>query len=224
MRQISRYFAKKRFDQFSILIGIPDFRTPGSGLYANLQKFELPTPESIFDIHFFRNNPQPFNVLAQEIWPGRYRPTPGHCFVKILSDKGLLRRMYTQNVDGLECIAGLPRDRVVACHGSFDTASCIDCRRSTSPDAFLLGARAGIPARCVECGGLTKPDIVFFGEKVTAAIPASVSAVSRAYALSSSCPMPLMPLWTRTWRAATCSWLSAPGAWSPARRLRRRPA
>ena len=33
--------------------GIPDFRTPGTGLYDNLQKYNLPNPTAIFDINFF---------------------------------------------------------------------------------------------------------------------------------------------------------------------------
>ena len=38
----------------SVSAGIPDFRSPQTGLYANLQKYNLPTPEAIFDIKYFR--------------------------------------------------------------------------------------------------------------------------------------------------------------------------
>jgi NAD-dependent SIR2 family protein deacetylase len=37
----------------SVSAGIPDFRSAGTGLYANLQKYNLPSPESIFDIDYF---------------------------------------------------------------------------------------------------------------------------------------------------------------------------
>ena len=40
--------------------GIPDFRSPGTGLYANLQKYNLPDPHAIFEIGYFRKNPEPF--------------------------------------------------------------------------------------------------------------------------------------------------------------------
>ena len=77
--------------------------TPGTGLYYNLQKYRLPYPEAIFDIDFFRQNPEPFFALAQELYPsGKYRPNAAHYFVRLLHDKGLLLRMYTQNIDGLE--------------------------------------------------------------------------------------------------------------------------
>ena len=49
---------------FSTSAGIPDFRTPGTGLYDNLQKYNIPYPEAIFDIDFFRENPRPFFTLA----------------------------------------------------------------------------------------------------------------------------------------------------------------
>lgn len=44
----------------SVAAGIPDFRTPGTGLYDNLQKYNLPFPEAIFEMDFFRANPKPF--------------------------------------------------------------------------------------------------------------------------------------------------------------------
>jgi len=44
----------------SVSAGIPDFRTPGTGLYANLQEFGLPTPESMFTVSYFLEKPEPF--------------------------------------------------------------------------------------------------------------------------------------------------------------------
>ena len=79
------------------------FRTPGTGLYDNLQQYRIPYPEAIFDIDFFHHNPKPFFTLAKELYPtGKYRPNFIHYFVRLLHDKGMLLRMYTQNIDGLE--------------------------------------------------------------------------------------------------------------------------
>jgi len=44
--------------------GIPDFRTPGTGLYDNLKKYNLPYPEAVFSIDYFRDNPEPFFKLG----------------------------------------------------------------------------------------------------------------------------------------------------------------
>lgn len=49
----------------SVSAGIPDFRTPGTGLYSNLQKFDLPYPEAVFEINYFKRNPAPFFMLAK---------------------------------------------------------------------------------------------------------------------------------------------------------------
>lgn len=54
----------------STAAGIPDFRSPGSGLYDSLQKYDLPSPQSIFDISYFNENPEPFFMLAKELYPG----------------------------------------------------------------------------------------------------------------------------------------------------------
>ena len=104
----------------SVSAGIPDFRSPGSGLYSKLQRYGLPHPEAIFEMGFFRNNPEPFYTLAQELFPGdRYQPTTAHYFIKLLHEKGILLRCFTQNIDSLETQAGLPREKLVAAHGNF---------------------------------------------------------------------------------------------------------
>lgn len=48
----------------SVSAGIPDFRTPGTGLYDNLQEYNLPTPESIFTLSYFKDKPQAFYKWA----------------------------------------------------------------------------------------------------------------------------------------------------------------
>lgn len=108
--------------------GIPDFRSPGDGLYSKLkQRATLPYPEAIFEIDYFRRNPAPFYDWCREYLPGvRYRPSIGHFFLKLLQDKGRLLRVYTQNIDGLEVLAGVHESNVVAAHGSFSSASCIE--------------------------------------------------------------------------------------------------
>lgn len=83
----------------SVSAGIPDFRSPGSGLYEtlDLERFQLPSAQAVFDIHFFRENPKPFFLLSKELFYAQaYNPTPAHFFIKLLFDKGLLLRCYTQ--------------------------------------------------------------------------------------------------------------------------------
>ncbi|XP_068230211.1 NAD-dependent protein deacetylase sirtuin-3-like isoform X2 [Palaemon carinicauda] len=110
--------------------GIPDFRTPGTGLYDNLQKYRLPYPEAIFDIHYFMMDPKPFIVLAQELYPGvNYKPNIAHYFIRLLLEKQKLQKLYTQNIDGLERIAGIPETKLMEAHGTFATASCTLCNK-----------------------------------------------------------------------------------------------
>ncbi|KAI0237180.1 NAD-dependent protein deacetylase sirtuin-2 [Lamellibrachia satsuma] len=146
--------------------GIPDFRSPGTGLYDNLQKYNLPEPTAIFNINFFEKNPEPFFLLAKELWPGIFKPTPSHYFVRLLAEKGLLCRHFTQNIDSLERTAGVEEAKLTEAHGTFHTSHCLRCRKEFSQDWIkekIFGE--GIP-HCsdAKCGGLVKPDIVFFGE------------------------------------------------------------
>mmetsp|Transcript_15166 Transcript_15166/g.37411 ORF Transcript_15166/g.37411 Transcript_15166/m.37411 type:complete len:537 (+) Transcript_15166:189-1799(+) len=150
--------------------GIPDFRSPGTGLYDNLQKYQLPYPEAIFDIDYYRNKPGAFVSLAHELWPGiKFSPTLTHSFLALLSRKGLLLRNYTQNIDGLEFLAGMPDDKLVECHGHFRTSACIDCKTAADADwvkKTIVEDRE--TPTCTKCGGNIKPDIVFFGESLPA--------------------------------------------------------
>lgn len=59
--------------------------------------------------------------------PGKYKPTYTHCFFKLLEKKGILLRVYSQNIDGLERKANLSESLLIEAHGSFSTASCIEC-------------------------------------------------------------------------------------------------
>lgn len=120
----------------------------------------------MFDISYFRNNPLPFYTLAHELYPGQYRPTITHSFIKLLFDKGLLLKLFTQNIDCLEREAGVPGEIIVEAHGSFASQGCIECK-TKFPGAMMKKAvqEKEVP-RCLReaCNGLVKPDIVFFGE------------------------------------------------------------
>jgi len=153
----------------SCAAGIPDFRTPGTGLYDNLEKFGLPYPEAVFDLSFYNVNPQPFVSLAAELWPGmKHSPTISHCFVALLESKNLLVRNFTQNIDGLEMLAGVSEDKLVECHGHFRTASCISCGIPfDGKECKRQIVEEQMAPKCPKCEkGVIKPDIVFFGESL----------------------------------------------------------
>ncbi|CAH7672392.1 DHS-like NAD/FAD-binding domain-containing protein [Phakopsora pachyrhizi] len=155
----------------STSVGIPDFRTPGTGLYSNLERYNLPYPEAIFDIQYFLKNPEAFYKLTKELYPGRFIPSLTHYFLRLLELKGVLRRVFTQNIDTLERISGITDELIVEAHGSFATSRCLNCKRTISSDQFydLLGENGNI-VRCLRKScrsnprALIKPDIVFFGE------------------------------------------------------------
>ncbi|XP_006274945.3 NAD-dependent protein deacetylase sirtuin-3, mitochondrial isoform X1 [Alligator mississippiensis] len=146
--------------------GIPDFRSPGSGLYSNLQQYNIPYPEAIFELSYFFHNPKPFFTLAKELYPGNYKPNYAHYFLRLLHDKDLLMRLYTQNIDGLERVAGIPPNSLVEAHGTFATATCTVCRRTYPGEDFRGEVMADKIPHCPVCTGLIKPDIVFFGEEL----------------------------------------------------------
>eukprot|EP00439_Symbiodinium_sp_Y106_P042834 s3619_g5.t1 len=141
----------------SVATGIPDFRTPGTGLYDNLEKYQLPTPESVFTLEYFKEKPQPFCDLAKELLPGKYLPTLTHCFIRLLEEKGLLQRLFTQNIDGLERVCGISPELLVEAHGSFANAHCVECRQQHDVLRWRdCIERAELP-RCGSVRAIAKP-------------------------------------------------------------------
>lgn len=131
-----------------------------------MKKYKLPHPTAIFDIDYFQKNPTPFFALAKELYPGSFTPTPAHYFVRLLHEKGLLVRHYTQNIDTLDRLAGLPDDKIIEAHGSFHTNHCIKCNKEYDMAWMKEQIFSDQLPACEECEGIVKPDIVFFGENL----------------------------------------------------------
>ncbi|XP_056269320.1 NAD-dependent protein deacetylase sirtuin-3, mitochondrial isoform X2 [Pseudoliparis swirei] len=174
LQAVATSIAERRYQRVVVMAGagistpsgVPDFRSPGSGLYDNLQQYRLPYAEAIFELGFFRRDPRPFFALAKELYPGRYRPNATHYFVRLLQRKGQLLRMYTQNIDGLERVAGIPPEMLVEAHGTFATATCTACKREYEGEELRADVLRGAVPTCPACHGVVKPDIVFFGEEL----------------------------------------------------------
>eukprot|EP01084_Bolivina_argentea_P105291 188498_1 len=148
--------------------GIPDFRSPKTGLYHNLEKYNLENPQDIFTLSYFYKNPEPFFTLSKELMPvdNEYKPSITHYFIKLLNDKGLLLRHYTQNIDGLEVLSGLPENKCIEAHGHYRSGTCLNCKKKYSSKYFSPQIMNNKIPKCTQnnCNGVIKPDVVFFGE------------------------------------------------------------
>lgn len=137
----------------SVSCGIPDFRSE-KGIYSRLQEYELDDPQQMFDIEYFRESPEIFYSFAKELYPAKYEPSPSHLFVKLVEEKGKLLRNYTQNIDTLEHKANIKR--VVNCHGSFATASCVTCGYKVDGKEIEKYIMAQQVPPCPKCNSKTK--------------------------------------------------------------------
>ena len=109
----------------SVSSGIPDFRSPDTGLYPILKKrYDMDDPFQIFDIETFLSNPDIFYDFSRELNWDEYEPTPTHYFIGFLHKKKLLDNYITQNIDCLEYKAGIPSEKIVAAHGNLFGAEC----------------------------------------------------------------------------------------------------
>ncbi|KAM3835189.1 NAD-dependent protein deacetylase sirtuin-1 isoform 2-T2 [Vipera latastei] len=154
----------------SVSCGIPDFRSR-DGIYARLAVDfpDLPDPQAMFDIEYFRKDPRPFFKFAKEIYPGQFQPSLCHKFIALMDKERKLLRNYTQNIDTLEQVAGI--QRIIQCHGSFATASCLICKYKVDCEVVRGDIFNQVVPRCPRCLpdeplAIMKPEIVFFGENL----------------------------------------------------------
>jgi len=156
----------------STAAGIPDFRSPVKGLYATIAKkyTSLSAPEDVFTLSFFKRNPEPFWRLCRELdlfgTKSTYKPTPAHYLSKLLDDKGILLRTFTQNIDALDRRTGMSPEKLMEAHGSAYGAYCVRCRSDQNLERVQKEVEKEETPRCSvkDCDGLVKPKITFFGE------------------------------------------------------------
>lgn len=111
----------------------------------------LSDPQEVFDISIFRDDPSIFYSVAKDILPSTNKFSPTHAFIRLLQDKGKLLTNFTQNIDNLECHAGILPEKLIQCHGSFATASCVECKYKVDGEEIYKDLKAGKVARCDRC-------------------------------------------------------------------------
>jgi len=133
---------------------VPTFRGE-DGLWRNYDAMELATPDA------FRRNPS----LVWEWYAWRQGliaacdPNPGHLTLAKWEQKGVLKSLITQNVDGLHIRAGSTNVHEV--HGNLWSLKCVSCDYKGRLDV----PAKGIPP-CPKCTNNLRPDVVWFGESL----------------------------------------------------------
>ncbi len=164
----------------SVPSGIPDFRSPGTGLWANVN------PMEVAHIDVFRRDPQRFWRFYGERFATleQKRPNRAHEALAELERAGMLDAVITQNIDRLHARAG--SRELIEVHGTIARSSCLRCGHGF-PLAEVRDRqeadRGGIP-RC-DCGEPLKPDVVLFGEYLP------VDAMARAERFAASADLML---------------------------------
>jgi NAD-dependent deacetylase len=143
----------------SVPSGIPDFRSPGTGLWENVN------PMEVAHIEVFRRDPQRFWHFYGDRFTSLRdkRPNGAHAALAELERRGALEAVVTQNIDGLHAAAGTRE--LIEVHGSIAHSSCLECLAQYELEdvrARLAADPDGVP-RC-NCGHALKPDVVLFGE------------------------------------------------------------
>jgi NAD-dependent deacetylase len=157
----------------SVPSGIPDFRSPGTGIWEKVN------PMEVAHIDVFRREPDRFWHFYADRFASLVtkQPNAAHEAIAELERRGLVRGVVTQNVDRLHRRAG--SRNVIEVHGSIEWSVCPECGGRTALEKVLetLAEHPGAP-ECPACIAPLKPDVVLFGEMLPE------DAISEAYALA----------------------------------------
>jgi NAD-dependent deacetylase len=141
--------------------GIPDFRSPGSGLWTRF------SPSEYASLSAFRYQPEKFyqwlHPLASLIV--KALPNPFHTAIQRLENHGKIKAIITQNIDCLHQKAG--SKAVIEVHGTLNTLSCTGCYKQFPSDQYLASyIEKGIIPSCPVCSRILKPDVILFEEQL----------------------------------------------------------
>lgn len=141
--------------------GIPDFRSPNTGIWS---KFD---PTEVASLSAFRYDPPKFykslRGLMELIFTAR--PNEAHLALARLEEAGYIHTVITQNVDLLHQRAG--SKNVLEVHGTFQTLTCVWCFTQVNSDLYIhTYLEHGQVPTCPKCGHYLKPDLVLFGEQL----------------------------------------------------------
>jgi NAD-dependent deacetylase len=142
----------------SVPSGIPDFRTPETGLWAKVD------PMEVAHIGVFERDPERFWSYYRPRFQalGDKGPNRAHAALVELERRDLIEGVITQNIDRLHRAAG--SENVIEVHGSIETSSCLKCGTAYDLDEVEgIFDERGV-AICTACSGAVKPDVVLFGE------------------------------------------------------------
>jgi NAD-dependent deacetylase len=157
----SRYTVALTGAGISTPSGIPDFRSPGVGLWTRYQ------PMEVASLSAFRHDPEKFyqwlHPLAIKMHAAQ--PNGAHYALANLQEAGYLSAIITQNIDGLHARAGA--SNVLEVHGTLDTVSCTGCFRRFPSEKFLEDyiSHCTVP-RCPDCGCILNPDVILYEEQL----------------------------------------------------------
>ena len=143
--------------------GIPDFRSPGTGLWNKIKPIEFQDFISSEEIR-------------QESWRRRFsgerpmdsaKPNKGHLAIAKLVAESKVIGVITQNIDNLFQDSGIPDEKVVELHGNAQYAKCLSCNmRYEISDLEEQWSRNGRVEACRDCGGIIKSATISFGQSM----------------------------------------------------------
>jgi NAD-dependent deacetylase len=156
----------------SVPSGIPDFRTPGEGLWETVD------PMEVAHIDAFHGDPERFwSFYRPRLHAlGDVEPNRAHAVLAELESRGMLDAVITQNIDMLHTKAG--SERVVEVHGSIRSARCMECGTEFGlEEVDELFDDEGV-AICPRCHSHVKPNVVLFGEMLPPEAMAEAEALA----------------------------------------------
>jgi NAD-dependent deacetylase len=158
--------------------GIPDFRSPQTGLWEKVDPVKTSSVDALTQDPelFYRSAFKRYSALLEA------EPNTGHYILAEMEQLGIIRGVITQNIDGLHKMAGTKK--LFEVHGHVRTCRCMSCgKRHSMQDLLGQLDEEIIPPKCSRCPGILRPDIVLFGD------PMATDYFAASEALQTDCDL-----------------------------------
>lgn len=154
--------------------GIPDFRSPGTGLWEKMDPMEALSTKTLLNHpeKFYRQGFQILTSMKDAL------PNTAHRVLAKMEEEGIVDLLVTQNIDNLHQKAG--SKKVYEVHGHVRSGSCLECQEEMLLDKMENKVADGeIPPRCEHCGGIVRPNVVMFGDALPPCFDMAMDAIRK---------------------------------------------
>jgi len=138
-------------------------------LKINNSSFEKINLRNLFSKELFLSSPNILYSFLRELKLNEkeyIKPNIIHYFIRYLIENTFGSYIFTENIEGIELISGIPSANIVFGKGNLLEGHCAKCNKKIDLDIINKGIQEEKVIKCDKCAGPCKPKIFLSGEEI----------------------------------------------------------